>query len=98
MNLKKKRGNIYTLTISKFSSFLFYQEASRQNKQEESMVEIKLERGRGWKIFTNLINVTNVLNDMQDFCCLDLKCSVMICFTTVVKYVQFLMIELYAYA
>ena len=38
------------------------------------MVGLKLERGKDWKNFNNVVNV---FNDMKDFCCLDLKCSVM---------------------
>ena len=42
------------------------------------MVGTKLEQGGGWK--NN--DVVTMLNDMKDFCCLDLKCSVMMfCFT-----------------
>ena len=41
------------------------------------MVGTKLEWGGGG----NNDNVVTMLNDMKDFCCLDLKCSAMFCFT-----------------
>ena len=43
------------------------------------MVGTKLEWGGGWK--NNNVVVT-MLNYMKDMCCLDLKCSVMLCFTS----------------
>ena len=42
------------------------------------MVGTKLKRGGSWK--NN--NVVTMLNDMKDFCYLDLKCSVIFCFTS----------------
>ena len=45
------------------------------------MVGIKLERRGGWKIFCEIDNEVNVVNDIKDFCCLNLKCSAVFCFT-----------------
>ena len=42
------------------------------------MVGTKLELRGSWK--NN--NVVTTLDDMKDFCCLDLKSSVMFCFTS----------------
>ena len=47
-----------------------------------------LEGWHGWnkgerlEKFVKINNVVTVLNDMKDFCCLDLKCSAMFCFST----------------
>ena len=48
------------------------------------MVGIKLERGGGGggvEKFSKVNNEVNVFNDIKDFCCLNLKCSAMFCFT-----------------
>ena len=43
------------------------------------MVRIKSEQGGSNN------NVVTMLNDTKGFCCLDLKCSAMFCFTTFCK-------------
>ena len=40
------------------------------------MVGTKLERRVDWKNFCKINDVVTMLNDMKDFCHLDLKCSV----------------------
>ena len=40
------------------------------------MAGIKLERGGGWEI-VKINTVVTMLNDKKDFCCLDLKYSVL---------------------
>ena len=49
------------------------------------MVGIKLEQGWGWRNFCKINNVVTMLNDINDFCCLDLQCSVVV----VLFYVEF---------
>ena len=44
------------------------------------MVGMKSELG-GLEIVWKITNVVSVFNDTKTFCCLDLKCSVIICFT-----------------
>ena len=48
----------------------------------DDMAEIKLELGRGGKKLCNINNVVTIINDITNFCCLDLKCSIMYCFAT----------------
>ena len=50
----------------------------------------KIVAGRGLEKFCKIDNVVTMLNDMKDFCCLDLKCSVLF-------YIEFLSnVNLYA--
>ena len=42
----------------------------------------KIETGRGLEKLCKINNVVAMLNEMKNFCCLDLKCSVMFCFTS----------------
>ena len=57
------------------------------------MVGKKLERGVVWKNVGIINDMINVFNGMKKNYCLDVKCSVMFCFTFFVKFVQFLLIE-----
>ena len=50
------------------------------------MVGIKLERGGGWKNFCK-INVVNMLNNMKDFCCLDLKYTIVFLHQIFIEYI-----------
>ena len=42
----------------------------------------KIGAGRGLEKLCKISNVLTILNDVKDFCCLDLKSSLMFCFTT----------------
>ena len=42
----------------------------------------KSRSGRGLAKFCKINSVVTMLNGMKDFCCLDLKCSFMFCFTS----------------
>ena len=46
------------------------------------MVGTKIETGRELEKKCKIKNVVTILNDIKVFCCLDLKCSVMFCFTS----------------
>ena len=48
---------------------------------KRSKMENKTGAGRGLAKLCKINNVVTMLNDMKDFCWLDLKCSVMFCFT-----------------
>ena len=57
------------------------------------MVGIKLEQGSDWKNIERLDNnVNNIFHNMNEICCLDLKCFVIVYFTISVRFVQFSLI------
>ena len=43
--------------------------------------------GRGLEKFCKINNEVTMLNDKKDFCCLDLKCSVMLLHRNLIEYV-----------